>query len=67
MQLYNLANDIGETRNLAAQQPQRVEEMKALLEQLITDGRSTPGVRQPNDVKVRRFPERATGSREPRT
>jgi hypothetical protein len=30
--------------------------MKALLEKLITDGRSTPGVPQKNDVPVRRFP-----------
>lgn len=56
VQLYNLAADLGETNNLAAQQPSRVSEMKALLEQLITRGRSTPGPAQANDVKVRRFP-----------
>ena len=60
MQLYNLADDIGETKNLAAEQPERVAEMKALLERLITDGRSTPGAPQKNDVTVRRYPERAS-------
>jgi arylsulfatase A-like enzyme len=54
--LYNLADDLGETRNLAASMPEKVAEMKALLEKLITDGRSTPGVPQKNDVPVRRFP-----------
>jgi hypothetical protein len=31
--------------------------MKALLEKLITDGRSTPGAAQKNDVEVVRFPK----------
>ncbi len=56
VQLYDLANDIGETMNLAAAQPERVAEMQALLEKLITDGRSTPGASQKNDVKVKRYP-----------
>ncbi|MFM7741892.1 MAG: arylsulfatase, partial [Verrucomicrobiota bacterium] len=56
-QLYDLANDIGETKNLAAEQPERVAEMKALLEKLIADGRSTPGEPQKNDVAVVRFPK----------
>jgi arylsulfatase A-like enzyme len=56
VQLYNLANDIGETKNLAAAMPEKVAEMKALLEKLITDGRSTPGAKQPNDVAVKRHP-----------
>ena len=40
--------------------PEKVAEMKALLEKLITDGRSTPGVRQKNDLAVRRFPAKPT-------
>jgi len=59
-QLYNLADDIGEQRNLAAQEPGRVAEMKALLEKIIREGRSTPGPRQRNDVPVRRFPPKAS-------
>jgi arylsulfatase A-like enzyme len=60
VQLYNLAEDIGEAKNLAALMPEKVAEMKALLEKLITDGRSTPGPRQTNDVAVRRFPAKPT-------
>ncbi len=56
IQLYELGKDIGETRNLAAEQPERVAQMKALLEKLITNGRSTPGAPQQNDVEVRRHP-----------
>ena len=56
IQLYNLAEDPGETKNLATEQPERVAKMKALLEKLITNGRSTPGEVQQNDVKVLRFP-----------
>jgi arylsulfatase A len=59
VQLYNLADDLGETKNLAAAMPEKVAEMKALLEKLITDGRSTPGQPQKNDVEVVRFPKPA--------
>jgi arylsulfatase A len=52
VQLYNLANDLGETKNLADENPERVAQMKALLEKLINNGRSTPGPVQENDVKV---------------
>ncbi|MEZ6114592.1 MAG: hypothetical protein R3C99_26805 [Pirellulaceae bacterium] len=47
VQLYNLAEDLGETKNLAAEQPERVAEMQALLERLIRQGRSTPGKTNP--------------------
>ena len=57
VQLYNLADDLGERNNRAAEQPERVAQMRTLLEKLITDGRSTPGAKQKNDVRVRRFPQ----------
>ena len=63
VQLYNLADDLGETKNLAAQHPERVEAMKALLEKLITGGRSTPGAPQSNDVKVKRHPAQAAAAK----
>ena len=50
-----LADDLGETKNLATSQPGRVKKMKALLEEIITRGRSTPGKTRKNDVKVRRY------------
>ena len=56
VQLYNLTDDLGETNNLAAALPEKVAEMKTLLERLITDGRSTPGAQQKNDVEVARYP-----------
>ena len=56
VQLYDLADDLGETKNLAATMPEKVAEMKTLLEKLITDGRSTPGEPQKNEVEVKRFP-----------
>jgi arylsulfatase A len=56
IQLYDLADDLGETKNLAATMPEKVAEMKALLEKLITNGRSTPGAQQKNDVDVVRYP-----------
>ena len=55
IQLYDLADDLGESRNLAAKNPKQVERMKALLEKLIVQGRSTPGPKQKNDVKVVRY------------
>ncbi|MFM1748813.1 MAG: hypothetical protein RLZZ188_2479, partial [Verrucomicrobiota bacterium] len=57
--LYNLARDLGETNDLSAQEPERVRQMTALYEKLIVDGRSTPGPRQPNDVRVVRHPKAA--------
>ncbi|MBM3891629.1 MAG: arylsulfatase, partial [Verrucomicrobia bacterium] len=51
--LYNLDDDLGETKNLAAEKPELVAEMKALMEKLIADGRSTPGAAQKNDVGVK--------------
>jgi arylsulfatase A-like enzyme len=59
VQLYQLSDDPAETKNLAASMPEKVAELKALLEKLITDGRSTPGAKQRNDVAVTRFPSRS--------
>ena len=56
VQLYNLAEDLGEQNNLAAAHPERVVTMKKQLEQMITQGRSNPGAAQKNDVQVRRYP-----------
>jgi hypothetical protein len=40
VQLYDLAADLGERENLAAEQPGRVAAMKAAYEMLVTGGRS---------------------------
>lgn len=60
IQLYNLADDLGETNDLAATHPERVAQMRALYENCVSDGRSTPGAAQKNDVEVKLFPSNAT-------
>jgi arylsulfatase A len=42
-ELYNLADDPPESRNLAAQQPQKVQDLTALLNRYRTQGHSRPG------------------------
>ena len=58
VQLYNLDDDLGETNNLADSEPQRLAEMKALFETLVTQGRSNAGPPQENDVNVNRYPRK---------
>jgi hypothetical protein len=48
IQLYDLAADIGERQNVYAEYPDVVAELKSLLTQYVTDGRSTPGATQEN-------------------
>jgi arylsulfatase A len=48
VQLYDLSADIGERRNLCAEHPEVVEELKALLTAYVRNGRSTPGAPQGN-------------------
>ncbi|MEI8234890.1 MAG: arylsulfatase [Verrucomicrobiota bacterium] len=52
VQLFNLAEDLGERKNLADQYPERVAELRGLMEKLVADGRSTPGAKQKNDAEV---------------
>jgi arylsulfatase A-like enzyme len=58
VQLFNLEEDISETTDLSAENPEVVEKLTALLEEQISKGRSTPGTAQKNDVQVdyRSFP-----------
>lgn len=48
-QLYNLEKDPGEEFNLVHMYPDKVKELKALLETYIEEGRSTPGAPQTNE------------------
>lgn len=52
IQLFNLADDPGETNNLQAKHPDRVAKMKEILSEIIENGRSTPGPQLKNDAKV---------------
>jgi len=51
VQLFNLAQDPGETNNLAAKHPARVTKMVATAQALIDQGRSTRGPALKNDRK----------------
>jgi arylsulfatase A-like enzyme len=53
-QLYHLGDDLGERIDLAEKHPERVRDMLALRERFITEGRTTAGTPQRNDVPVRR-------------
>ncbi len=56
-QLYDLSNDIAETRNVQADNPEVVARLTRLLEKHIADGRSTPGAAQPNTTPVEIHPQ----------
>jgi arylsulfatase A-like enzyme len=58
IQLYNLDEDIGETRNLQAEHPEVVARLTRLLERYVAEGRSTPGTPQANDspIEIRKDP-----------
>ena len=46
LQLYDMATDVGETRNLEDAQPQVVERLATILGHYVVAGRSTPGSRR---------------------
>ena len=52
IQLYDMAQDIGERRNQQAEHPEIVTRLTKLLKKYVADGRSTPGVPQKNDVVI---------------
>ena len=54
-QLYDLGAEVGEQSNLQAKHPEIVARLAALLEKYVTDGRSTPGAKQTNDVAVKLY------------
>jgi len=47
--LYNLKDDPAESKNLQANESEKVEDLKSLLTKYIQDGRSTLGTAQQND------------------
>ncbi|MBN2416680.1 arylsulfatase [bacterium] len=52
LQLYDLSADIGERKNVCTEHPEVVTELTRLMERYVTNGRSTPGIEQANDVEV---------------
>jgi len=53
VQLYDMTEDLGEQKNLAADIPERVKALKDLLENQVEDERTTPGAKQANDAKIK--------------
>jgi len=51
-QLYNLKEDIGETKNVAADNAEKLKELSDLLRKYINDGRSTKGTAQKNEGEM---------------
>jgi arylsulfatase A-like enzyme len=66
IQLYDLAHDVAETTNVAAEHPEIVERLRALLQRYVDEGRSTPGPRRKNDVaiEVEKKPQAAAPAKE---
>ena len=52
VQLYNMANDIAESRNLRIADKETVQRLTKLMEKYVADGRSNAGAPQHNDVVV---------------
>ena len=51
-QLFDLAADRAETKNVAAENAETVKRLSGLLDKTIADGRSTPGAAQKNAVEI---------------
>jgi len=48
VQLYNMAADLAESKNIAAENPEIVERLRSRLKEIVASGRSTPGEPQKN-------------------
>ena len=51
-ELYNLARDPAQRENRYDSEPEQVRELAELMERYVSEGRSTPGPQQKNDVQV---------------
>ena len=51
-ELYNLSRDPAQRENLYDHEPEKVRELATLMERYVSEGRSTPGPKQKNDVEV---------------
>jgi arylsulfatase A-like enzyme len=52
VQLFDLGREITERKNVAADRPNEVTRLTALMMKFVSDGRSTPGATRPNSVPV---------------
>jgi len=63
VQLFDLEADIGEKTNLQAQHPEIVARLTQKLEELVANGRSTPGEKQANAVPVDIWKKKGTAKK----
>lgn len=56
VQLFDLATDPAETKNLASENPEAVQRLSNLAQQYINNGRSTPGLNQENNGETHLYP-----------
>ena len=65
MQLFNLKDDRGERSNQIESNPEKLAELKQLLEKEVTNGRCTPGNPVSNDREVIWMPEEGKREKKP--
>ena len=53
LQLYDMKNDVSEKNNLAEKYPEKVTALTIVMQHLISDGRSTKGNIQKNDIAIK--------------
>ncbi len=58
-QLYDMSGDVGERTNEYKQHPEIVSSLTKLLEKYVSEGRSTSGAAQKNDVTVEVWKKKA--------
>jgi arylsulfatase A-like enzyme len=58
-ELFNLQEDVGEKKNLLAEQQQVAERLTALMQKYIDRGRSTPGPVQDNEFQITLFGDKS--------
>lgn len=60
MQLYNLAEDKAEQKNLLETHPERAQQLLRILQSEVDNGRCTPGAKIPNDREIAFLPRGVT-------
>lgn len=66
-ELYHLAHDIGETKEVSATNPEVVKELSTLMQRYIVEGRSTAGDKQPSSEKFMKLGHGKHQSKQPKS
>jgi arylsulfatase A len=60
MQLFNLAEDKAEQKNLLTSHPERAQQLLSILQSEVNNGRCTPGAKVSNDREITFLPKGVT-------